>query len=88
MPHQHRLGNPQALDLAAYPPSLVQVGEDEVLRMTIPSGRRRLAKAGRHAELEVYLKRWHVFQVHGAGLPGAQAALVRQVEFMFQHWAR
>ncbi len=88
MPHQHPLGNPQTLDLAAYPPSLVQVGEDEVLHDDSIWAAQALAQAGLHAELEVYLKRWHVFQVHGAFLPGAQAALARQVEFMLQHWAR
>ncbi|MDE1997897.1 MAG: alpha/beta hydrolase [Burkholderiales bacterium] len=87
-PEGHPLGNPKALSLAAYPPALIQVGEDEVLFDDSTWAAQALARSGRHAELEVYLKRWHVFHVHAAVMPSAQAALRRQAEFLFNHWAR
>ncbi|MGE5450273.1 MAG: alpha/beta hydrolase [Acidobacteriota bacterium] len=87
-PPDHPLGNPKALSLAAYPPCLIQVGEDEVLYDDSVWAAHAVAQAGRHAELEVYLQRWHVFHVHAAFMPSAQAALRRQAEFLFNHWAR
>ena len=82
------IGHPKALSLLAYPPALIQVGEDEVLFDDSTWAAQALSKAGRHAELEVYLKRWHVFHVHAAFMPSAHAALRRQAEFLFNHWAR
>lgn len=87
-PEHHPLGNPKALSLLAYPPALIQVGEDEVLFDDSTWAAQALSKAGRHAELEIYLKRWHVFHVHAAFMPSAHAALRRQAEFLFNHWAR
>ena len=87
-PAKHPLADLKQLDLAAYPPSLVQVGEDEILYDDAVWTANAMAKSGRHAELEVYLKRWHVFHVHGAYMPSAVAALNRQAEFLFNHWAR
>ena len=55
-PEQHPLGNPKALSLLAYPPALIQVGEDEVLFDDSTWAAQALSKAGRHAELEIYLK--------------------------------
>ncbi|MEY4763943.1 MAG: hypothetical protein RI907_616, partial [Pseudomonadota bacterium] len=43
---------------------------------------------GRHAELEIYDQRWHVFQVHAGLLRSSDEALDRQAAFMKRHWAR
>lgn len=88
MPANHPLSDPKRLSLVAYPPSLIQVGEDEVLYDDAIWASQALAQEGRHAELEVYLQRWHVFHVHAAFMPSADAALRRQAEFLFQHWAK
>jgi epsilon-lactone hydrolase len=87
VPHDHPLANPMAQDLSQLPPSLIQVGEDEVLFDNATWLVEAATAAGRTSELEVYLKRWHVFQAHAALLPGSLKALDRQAEFMKRHWA-
>ena len=86
-PHDHPLGTPKAVDLSELPPSLIQVGEDEVLYDDSHWIVEAATRAGRHAELEIYLKRWHVFQSHAGLLPSSDQALQRQADFMKQHWA-
>ncbi|MFZ5527395.1 MAG: alpha/beta hydrolase [Pseudomonadota bacterium] len=86
-PHDHPLGTPKAVDLSEMPPSLIQVGEDEVLFDDSKWIVEAATRAGRHAELEIYLKRWHVFQSHAGLLPSSDQALQRQADFMKQHWA-
>lgn len=86
-PKDHPLANPMAQDLSKLPPSLLQVGEDEVLYDNSTWLVEAATAAGRTSELEVYLKRWHVFQVHAALMPSSVKALDRQAEFMRRHWA-
>ena len=86
-PHDHPLGTPKAMDLSDMPPSLIQVGEDEVLHDDAHWIVEAATRAGRHAELEIYLKRWHVFQSHAGLLPSSDQALQRQADFMKRHWA-
>jgi len=86
VPPGHPLAHPQEADLAGLPPMLVQVGEDEVLFDDSEWLARGAARQGGHAELEIYLKRWHVFPIHAGLLPSATAALRRQIDFMRQHW--
>lgn len=87
VPANHPLADPLTQDISRLPPSLVQVGEDEVLYDNATWLVDKATAAGRTAELEVYLKRWHVFQAHAALMPGSLKALDRQVEFMKRHWA-
>jgi acetyl esterase/lipase len=87
VPANHPLADPLVQDVSRLPPSLVQVGEDEVLYDNAVWLVEKATAAGRTAELEVYLKRWHVFQAHAALMPGSIKALDRQVEFMKRHWA-
>jgi len=87
VPPDHPLANPLAQDLSELPPSLIQVGEDEVLFDNATWLVEHATAAGRTSELEIYLKRWHVFQAHAALLPSSVAALGRQAEFMKRHWA-
>lgn len=88
VPADHPLGNPMAQDLSQLPPSLTQVGDDEVLYDNAVWVVENATAAGRVAELEVYMKRWHVFQAHASMLPSSVQALSRQAEFMKRHWAR
>jgi monoterpene epsilon-lactone hydrolase len=87
VPHDHPLANPLAQDLSALPPSLIQVGDDEVLFDNATWLIDAATVAGRTCELEIYMKRWHVFQAHAALLPSSVKALGRQAEFMKRHWA-
>ncbi|WP_374319123.1 alpha/beta hydrolase [Aquabacterium sp.] len=86
VPAGHPLAHPSESDLAGLPPMLVQVGEDEVLFDDAHWIAHGAAKMGGHAELEIYLKRWHVFPIHAGALPSATAALGRQIDFMRRHW--
>lgn len=88
VPHDHPLADPMAQDLSVIPPTLTQVGDDEVLYVNSMWFHQAAKAAGRHAETEVYMKRWHVFQVHAGLLQSADDALARQAAFMQRHWAR
>lgn len=86
-PADHPLGVPKAMDLSALPPSLIQVGEDEVLFDDSHWIVAAATRAGRQSELEVYLKRWHVFQSHAGLMPSSDQALQRQADFLKRRWA-
>lgn len=87
IPVEHPLADAMAQDLSQLPPSLLQVGEQEVLIDSAEWLSKAAALAGRVCELEVYLQRWHVFQLHAGLMPSADRALERQVAFMQRHWA-
>jgi monoterpene epsilon-lactone hydrolase len=87
VPAGHPLADPMAQDLSTLPPSLTQVGDDEVLYDNAVWVQQAATNAGRHAELEVYDQRWHVFQAHAALMQSSTEALARQAEFMKRHWA-
>ena len=87
VPTDHPLANPMAQDLSQLPPSLTQVGDDEVLFDNAMWVVEHATAAGRVAEMEIYMKRWHVFQAHASLLPSSVQALTRQAEFMKRHWA-
>jgi len=76
----------QREDLSSLPPTLLQVGEDEVLYDSADWLVREATAAGRPIEMEVYMKRWHVFHVHAGLLPSADRALMRIAEFMQRQW--
>lgn len=87
-PHDHPLAAPLAGDLSGMPPSLVQVGTDEVLHDDSLLLADLSSQQGNHVELEIYENRWHVFQIHAGLLEGSQAAMQRQAAFLRRHWAR
>lgn len=86
VPPDHRWANPMAQDLRGLPPALLQVGEDEVLYDNSTWYQAVASQVGTHSELEIYLKRWHVFQAHAGILPSADQALRRQADFLKRHW--
>jgi len=88
VPHDHPLADPMAQDLGGLPPTLTQVGDDEVLYINTMWFHEAAKAAGVHAETEVYLKRWHVFQAHAGLMQSSDEALARQAAFMQRHWAR
>lgn len=88
VPPGHPFADPLAQDMSRLPPSLVQVGDDEVLYDNAVWFSNKATAAGRTTELEIYLKRWHVFQAHAALMPSSLMALARQVEFMKRHWSK
>lgn len=86
-PHDHPLANPIGNDLSGLPPTLVQVGEDEVLYDDSTLFTQKASQAGTLVELERHPERWHVFQVHAGLLKSSTQALQRQADFMRRHWA-
>jgi len=84
--HDHPLAFPKRQNLATLPPTLVQVGEIEVLHDDSVWLAHAAKRFDRHVELEVYEGRWHVFQIHAGIMPSATLALQRQAQFMKQHW--
>lgn len=86
VPADHPLADPLAQDLSRLPPSLTQVGDDEVLYDNAIWLAENATAAGRDVELEIYMKRWHVFQAHASLLPSSMHALQRQADFMKKHW--
>lgn len=76
------LASPINGDLRGLPPTLVQVGQDELL---LPDARRlhsALAAAGVPVELQEYPRRWHVFQVNAGVLADADRALESVARFL------
>lgn len=86
IPPGHPWADPMKQDVSAFPPMLVQVGEDEVLFDDSVWLEQAAQRAGRDCELQIHLKRWHVFHAHAGLMPSADQALARMAAFMKQHW--
>lgn len=86
--HDHPLAFPKRQNLSTLPPTLVQVGEHEVLYDDSVWLAHACKRFDRELELEIYLKRWHVFQIHAGLMPSATLALQRQAAFMKKQWAK
>jgi acetyl esterase/lipase len=74
--------SPVAADPCGLPPTLIQVGTDELL---LPDSRRltaRLQSAGVRAELHEFPGRWHVFQANAGILADADRALEGVARFI------
>lgn len=72
---RHPLMSPIEADLSGLPPTLIQVGTDELL---LPDSRRlheRMRAAGTPVELSEFPERWHVFQANAGLLADADRAL-------------
>lgn len=87
IPPAHPWAHPMQQDVSSFPPMLVQVGEDEVLFDDSVWLEKAATHAGRECELEIHLKRWHVFHAHAGLMPSADQALARMAAFMQKHWA-
>lgn len=76
------LVSPVGADLRGLPPTLIQVGTDELL---LPDSQRlfeRLQSAGVRAELHEFHARWHVFQANAGLLADADRALEEVAAFI------
>ncbi len=80
--------SPLFADLRGLPPTLIQVGSDEILL----DDARRLAECAKAAGVEVTLEieagYWHDFQVHARMLDASDAAIARISNFLDHHWIR
>jgi len=79
---RHPLVSPVMADLRGLPPTLVQVGTDEILLNDSRRLFHRLQGCGVVARLEEYPRRWHVFHVHAGLLADADRAIDRVARFI------
>jgi acetyl esterase/lipase len=79
---RHPLVSPVFAALQGLPPTLLQVGTDELLLDDSRRLFRRLQDSGVAARLEEYPRRWHVFQLHAGVLADADRALDRVARFV------
>lgn len=78
---RHPLISPVYADLAGLPPTLIQVGTDELLLGDARRLRERLQAAGVAVQYEQYPRRWHVFQANAGVLADADRALESAASF-------
>ena len=78
------LVSPLFADLHGLPPTLIQVGTDELLHGQALQLEAALQGAGVAARCEVTAGRWHVFQTHAGVLPSADEALERIARFVME----
>ena len=76
------LASPITANLRGLSPTLIQVGTDEVLHEDSQRLHAALTDAGVMSELQVYPRRWHVFQANAGVLKDADRALVRAGTFI------
>jgi acetyl esterase/lipase len=81
----HPYASPLYGDPAGLPPTLIQVGGDEILRDDAVRLADRMRWAGGAVELEVWPRMPHVFQAFASVLPEARRAIARIGAFLRQH---
>ena len=74
--------SPVFADLSRLPPTLIQVGEDELLLNDSLRLAERAKAAGADVRLERYPGLWHVFQAHVGMLRAADYAIARVAAFL------
>jgi acetyl esterase/lipase len=79
---RHPHASPIYGDPRGLPPSLIQVGSDEILRDDAECMARRLREAGCRTELEVWPRMPHVWHLFARILPEARQAIARIGEFV------
>lgn len=79
---RHPLASPIGARLDGLPPTLIQVGTDELLLNDSRRMHQRLQQAGVTVRLEEYVRRWHVFQATAGMLADADHALDAMARFI------
>jgi acetyl esterase/lipase len=67
--------SPVFANVAGLPPTLIQVGDDEILLSDSTRFADKLREAGIEVELEVFPELWHVFQLFIGAMPESRAAV-------------
>ena len=81
-PEADPLASPIAADLHGLPPTLIQVGTDELLLTDSRRLHAALMAAGVEATLQEFRHRWHVFQLNAGVLADANRALATAGAFV------
>ena len=77
--------SPLYAPLHGLPPTLIQVGDDEVLRDDAVRLAERMTLAGSPATLDIWPGMWHVWQLYAAYMPEGQRAIDQIGAFLQQH---
>ncbi|MGL4623382.1 MAG: alpha/beta hydrolase [Culicoidibacterales bacterium] len=72
-------------NLRGFPPTLIQVGEDELLLIDSIAMHEKLKTAQVPVEFEIFPKMWHVFQLAAPFVPESEAAIKKIVNFIEKH---
>ena len=81
-PADHPEVSPLFADLSDLPPTLIQVGDHEVLLDDSTRLAQALRSAGVAVELDIAPEMWHVYQGFFSMVPEARDALIRAAEFL------
>jgi epsilon-lactone hydrolase len=82
---RHPYASPLYGDLRGLPPTLIQVGSDEILRDDSVRMAERMCAAGCEATLEIWPRMPHVWHGFVSIMPEARAAIARVGAFVRQH---
>jgi acetyl esterase/lipase len=79
---RHPYASPLYGDPTGLPPTLIQVGGDDVLRDDAVRMAENMRAAGCQVEIEVWPRMWHVWHMLMRVMPEAKAAIARIAAFM------
>jgi epsilon-lactone hydrolase len=74
--------SPLFADLHGLPPTLIHVGDDEILLSDSTRLKEKLEKAGVEASLEIWEGMWHVFQAFAPYAPEAEQSIQKMGKFI------
>lgn len=80
--------SPVFANVAGLPPTLIQVGDDEILLSDSTRFADKLRTAGIEVELEVFPEMWHVFQLFVGKMPEAKAAIQKIGTYIKSRFSR
>jgi acetyl esterase/lipase len=71
------LVSPVFANVSGLPPTLIHVGDDEILLSDSTRLAAKLHEAGVEVELEIFPDLWHVFQIFVGKMPESRAAILK-----------
>jgi acetyl esterase/lipase len=83
-PADKPLLSPLFADFSGFPPTLIQVGSEEILYSDSQRLHQRMSDHGVEVILSEYPEMWHVFQLHAGYMPEAKQALKEVAAFIRQ----
>ena len=81
-PLSEPLISPLNADFSGFPPTLIQVGSEEILYSDSARLHERMNHAGVRVVLSEYPEMWHVFQLHAGYMPESKQALKEVARFI------
>ena len=83
---RHPYASPLYGDATGLPPTLIQVGSDEILRDDAVRMAGRLKEAGCKTEIEVWPRMPHAWPLYARILPEGREAIARTGQFVQKNW--